>query len=62
MLLNKKQQQTPFASSLFELWSLIFCKLFSTSIAKIIQNLDPNKAHDHDNIRNRKLKMCGFST
>ena len=30
-------------------------------IAKIIQNLDPNKAHDHDNISIRMLKICGSS-
>ena len=30
-------------------------------IAKIIQNLDPNKAHGHDNISIRVLKICGFS-
>ena len=28
-------------------------------IAKIIQNLDPNKAHGHDQISIRKLKICG---
>ena len=27
-------------------------------IAKIIQNLDPNKAHGHDNISIRMLKIC----
>ena len=30
-------------------------------IAKIIQNLDPNKAHGHDNIRIHMLKICGSS-
>ena len=30
-------------------------------IAKIIQNLDSNKAHGHDNISIRMLKMCGSS-
>ena len=30
-------------------------------IAKIIQNLDPNKAHGHDNISIRMLKICGSS-
>ena len=28
-------------------------------IAKIIQNLDPNKAHGHDNISICMLKICG---
>ena len=28
-------------------------------IAKIIQNLDPNKAHSHDQISIRMLKICG---
>ena len=30
-------------------------------IAKIIQNLDQNKAHGHDNISIRMLKICGSS-
>ena len=29
------------------------------NVAKIIQNLDSNKAHDHNNISNRMLKVCG---
>ena len=28
-------------------------------IAKTIQNLDPGKAHGHDNISIRMLKICG---
>ena len=31
------------------------------SIGKIIQNLDSNKAHGHDNISIRMLKICGDS-
>ena len=30
-------------------------------IAKIIHNLDPNKAHDHDNTSSRMLKISGSS-
>ena len=30
-------------------------------IAKIIQNLDPNKVHGHDNFCIRMLKICGSS-
>ena len=30
-------------------------------IAKVIQNLDPNKAHGHDNITIHMLKVCGPS-
>ena len=30
-------------------------------IFKIIQNLDPNKVHGHDNISIRMLKICGSS-
>ena len=30
-------------------------------IAKIIQNLDPNKAHGHDKISIRMLQLCGNS-
>ena len=33
----------------------------SDDIAKIIQNLDPNKAHGHDMISIRMLKICGNS-
>ena len=36
------------------------CVSFShDKIAKVIQNLDPNKAHGHDNISIRMLKVCG---
>ena len=38
------------------------CVSFSNDkIAKVIQNLDPNKAHDHDNIGMRMLKVRGPS-
>ena len=30
-------------------------------IAKVIQELDPNKAHGHDNISTSMLKVCGPS-
>ena len=30
-------------------------------IAKILQNLDPNKAHGHDKISIRMLQLCGNS-
>ena len=30
-------------------------------IGKIIQNLDSNKAHGHDNLNIRMLKICGDS-
>ena len=30
-------------------------------IAKVIQDLDPNKAHRHDNISTSMLKVCGPS-
>ena len=30
-------------------------------IAKVIQNLDPNKAHGHDNTSIRMVKICGPS-
>ena len=33
----------------------------SDDIAKIIHNLDPNKAHGHDMINIRMLKICGNS-
>ena len=31
------------------------------NIAKIIQNIDSGKAHGHDNISIRMLKICSFS-
>ena len=31
------------------------------NIGKIVQNLDSNKAHGHDNISIRMLKLCGYS-
>ena len=30
-------------------------------IGKIIQNLNPDKAHDYDNISIRMIKICGLS-
>ena len=36
-------------------------KFLSNGILKIIQNLNPNKAHGHDKISIRMLKICGNS-
>ena len=33
----------------------------SSNIAKIITHLDPNKAHDHDMLSIRMIKLCGNS-
>ena len=42
--------------------NLLSCEGFSRDkIAKVIQNLDPNKAHGHDNTSIRLLKICGPS-
>ena len=30
-------------------------------VAKIMQNLNPNKAHGHNNISIRMLNMCGWT-
>ena len=38
-----------------------FIDFVADDIAKIIQNLDPNKAHGHDMIIIRMLKICGNS-
>ena len=38
-----------------------FVSFFHDKIAKLIQNLDPNKAHCHDNISIHMLKVCGPS-
>ena len=34
-------------------------KLANSDILKIFLNLNPNKAHGHDQISNRMLKICG---
>ena len=35
--------------------------LLNTGILKIFQDLNPNKAHGHDKINIRMLKICGNS-
>ena len=40
---------------------LSFLNFSHDKIAKVIQNLDPNKAHGHDNISIRMVKVCGPS-
>ena len=37
---------------------LSYLSFSQDGIAKLIQNLDPNKAHGHDNISMRMLKIC----
>ena len=34
-------------------------QISNENIIKIISNLDPNKAHDHDTMSIRQLKLCG---
>ena len=41
--------------------SLSMVKFANTDILKIIQNLNPNKAHGHEKISIRILKICGNS-
>ena len=41
--------------------SLSSCHFTKDDILRIINNLDPNKAHDHDEISIRMLKICGDS-
>ena len=50
LVLNEKQPQTHFASSIFDWQPSFFVNFSEEDIAKIIQNLDSNKAHHHDNI------------
>ena len=33
----------------------------SDDITTLIQNLDPNKAHGHENVKHSLLKLCGKS-
>ena len=40
---------------------LSFVSFSHDEISKVIQNLDPNKAHSHDNISIRLLQVCGPS-
>ena len=40
---------------------LSFVSSSHDKIAKVIQNLDPNKVHGHDNISIRMVKICGPS-
>ena len=42
--------------------SLPSCHFTKDDILRIINNLDPNKAHGHDEISIRMLKICGDST
>ena len=58
MLLNKKQQQTPSHLHYLTGSRLSFASFSQDDIAKIIQNLDPNKAHGHDSISICMLKIC----
>ena len=41
--------------------TLFFCKLKKDNILRIINNVDPNKAYDHNKIVIRMLKICGDS-
>ena len=41
--------------------ALFFCKLKKDNIPRIINNVEPNKAHDHNKIVIRMLKICGDS-
>ena len=40
---------------------LLTVNLSIDDIAKILQNLDPNKGHGHDKISIRMLQLCGNS-
>ena len=41
--------------------TLSACHFAKENILRIINNLDPNKAHGHDEISIRMLKICGDS-
>ena len=41
--------------------TLSSCHFAKEDILQIINNLDPNKAHDHDEISIHMLKICGDS-
>ena len=46
---------------LYHLTDLSSVSFSQDGIAKVIQNVDPSKAHGHDNISIRMLKICGSS-
>ena len=61
MLLNKNTSKLPSHLHYLNDNRLSSASFSQDGIAKIIQNLDPNKPHGHDNISIRMLKICGFS-
>ena len=60
---NFKEKAKLFNSFFYALYrQSTICKYFFTDdIGEIIQNLNPNKAHGHDNVSIRMLKICGSS-
>ena len=63
ILLFHKQQYSKRSSYIQYLTDICLSSVsFShDKIAKVIQNLDPNKAHGHDNTGILMLKVCGSS-
>ena len=58
-----EQQQCPLPNNLAKLTneSLDTVNFSTDDISKIINNLDPNKAHGHDMLSIRMIKLCGNS-
>ena len=61
MLFNKEHSKLPSHFHYLTDNHLSSVRFSQDDIANIIQNLDPNKAHGHDNISICMLKICGSS-
>ena len=61
IILNKNNSKIPSYLYCLPNNRLCFVSFSQDDIDKLIQNLDPNKAHDHDNISMRMLKICCYS-
>ena len=59
-LMNNDSKFLPRLHFLTDKW-LSTVKFVNNGISKIIQNLTPNKAHGHDKISIRMMKVCGKS-
>ena len=60
-LFNESFAKQCLPSHLYYLTDLSSVSFSQDGIAKVIQNIDPSKAHGHDNISIRMLKICGSS-
>ena len=57
--LIRKNSELPTSLTFYTDNRLSTVSFSNEDVGKIIQNLNPNKAHGHDNISIRMLKICG---